>query len=72
MSLLPQAILWKLALAKFLMAFFFSVLNDSVCRAGARVGHRCSQPGVGGNERTPWHQSVKESKAEGLSSCTEI
>ena len=49
----------------FHMAFFFYQLNDTICRFGAWVGCKGFFAGCRGPERTPRHQRVKESKAEG-------
>ena len=51
--------------AIFHMAFFFCLLNDTVCRVGAWVGCKGFFAGCGGPERTPKHQRVKDSEAEG-------
>ena len=47
------------------MAFFSCQLNDTVCRVGAWVGCKRFFAGCGGPEKTPGHQRVKESEAEG-------
>ena len=44
---------------------FFRQLKDTVCRVGAWVGCKGFFAGCGGPERTPKHQRVKESEAEG-------
>ena len=51
--------------AIFLMAFFFCQLSDTVCRVVACVGCQRFFAGFGGPERTPRHQRVQESEAEG-------
>ena len=64
-SLLPKTFFFAGAPAIFHMAFFFCQLNDTVCRVGARVGCKGFFAGCWGPERTPKHQRVKESEAEG-------
>ena len=64
-SLLPKTIFYAGAPAIFHMAFFFCQLDDTVCRVGAWVGCKGFFAGYGGPERTPKHQRVKESEAEG-------
>ena len=64
-SLLPKTFFFAGAPAIFHMAFFLCQLNDTVCRVGAWVGCKGFFAGCGGPERTPKHQRVKESEAEG-------
>ena len=64
-SLLPKSIFLQVRLLFSTWHFFFCQLNDTVCRVGAWVGCKGFFAGCGGPERTPRHQRVKESEAEG-------
>ena len=65
MSLLPKTFFLQVRLLFSTWHFFFCQLNDTICRVGAWVGCQGFFAGCGGPERTPKHQRVKESEAEG-------
>ena len=64
-SLLPKTIFLQVRLLFSTWHFSFCQLNDTVCRVSALVGCKGCFAGCGAPERTPRHQRVKESEAEG-------
>ena len=65
MSLLPKTISLQVCLLFSSWHFFCCQFNDTVCRVVAWVGCKGFFARCGGPERTPRHQRVKESGAQG-------